>query len=132
MESIATLEGEHREAALVALEAEMRARTPDALFEYVAPLPCVTHIWSCFWDLDGDRPIIFLPAGLGVMIPIRGPLPSREVGAWMDERQIFDPQERHEIRQLLKPMDAEYQRHQHGQMPSAPTATAGETEGVDG
>jgi hypothetical protein len=132
MESIAKLSGEHREAALVALEAEMRARTPDQLFEYVAPLPCVAHIWSCFWDLDGARPITFLPAGLGVMIPIRGPLPYDKVGAWMDENQITGRQERHEIRHYVRLMDGEYQRHQHGQMPSAPTATAGETEGVDG
>jgi len=101
-----------RRRALEASEAELAGQIPDQLASRVNPLPAVAHVWEAFWDLDSERPIKSIPAGLGASIPLREAIPWGKVEEWMDRREILDPWDRSQFRQFLRRMDVEYRRHQ--------------------
>lgn len=106
---------EERAAAAAELNEYLAARVPEALAQRVHPLPALFHVWACFWELQGLRPVLQIPVGMGASVPLRGELPWDKVGDWLTEREILDRYEREQIRGLLRSMDRVYlERQQEG------------------
>jgi hypothetical protein len=101
-----------RAAALAESEAELEGMVPEQLASRVMPLPSISHVWEAFWDLDSERPITNIPAGLGGSIPYREAIPWGTVEEWLDRREILDPWDRSQFRQYLRAMETEYRKHQ--------------------
>lgn len=127
-EETAQWSAEERQRAMSEMEEYLAGRVPEQLASRVLPLPALFHVWTCFWELDSERPVSSMPVGLGGSIPVREAIPWRSVGAWLDERGIDDPQERHVIRQLIRRMDGEYRTHQSESLKSA-TEAGGDDDG---